>query len=106
MRSTVGMTAHSSTGVPAGSLKCSVRPLVRHVGEGVTNTDLVEVARRLVEVLIHEHATEKRDTTTRSAIGMPLVRFSVRLWWQRSSMPRSQMVSAVSSVTISPITSV
>ena len=41
----------------------------------------------------------------RSHSGTPVVRLSVRLWWQRSSTPRSQIVLASSSLTIRPMTS-
>jgi len=41
----------------------------------------------------------------RSHKGWPVVRFKVRLWWQRSSTPRSQIVLASSSLTIRPSTS-
>ncbi len=41
-----------------------------------------------------------------SQLGSSLVCFKVRLWCWRSSTPRSQIVSASSSLTISPITSV
>ena len=42
----------------------------------------------------------------RSHCGWPVVCFKVSEWCARSSTPRSQSVSAFSSLTISPITSV
>ena len=70
MRGTVGMVAQSSTGVPAGSLKCSVRPWC---GTS-TNFDSMPVLSKCAFALSRSSSMNTRKPT-RSHIGCPLVRF-------------------------------
>ncbi len=100
MRGTVGMVAHSSTGVPAGSAKCKVRPWC-----GTSTKPAAMLARSRCDFALSRSSSVNTRKPMRSHCGWPLVRLSVRLWWQRSSTPRSQIVSVVSSLTIRPSTS-
>ena len=72
MRGWVCMVATSSTGVPAGSLKCSVRPWC---GTS-TNADLMPV-RSKCDFALSRSSSVKTRMPTRSQIGWPVVRFSV-----------------------------
>ena len=72
-----------------------------HVDKVRFDARTVEMRLGLDEVVVGEHAKAHALAT-----GSPLVFFSVRLWWQRSSTPCSQIVSSVSSLTTRPMTSV